>query len=140
MKMINGDYIQSRWVDAILIRENVNTENDYKSCKDSNYYVLHKEELFQLKFEEINHLTFIQVPGIRLIETIEAQAEVIVNNQNGITYLEMEKDTKYILNLTNILRVEKIDTQVWKFTMTNDVYYFKAFAANINIFLNRLIA
>ena len=54
MKMINGDYIQSKWVDAILIRENVNTENDFKLCKDSNYYVLHKEELFQLKFEEIN--------------------------------------------------------------------------------------
>ena len=39
-----------------------------------------------------------------------------------------------------IVRVQKLDTQVWKVTMVDDIYYFKAFPANMSIFINRLHA
>ena len=140
MKTVSSDYINSKFVNAILIREGASSVNEFKVSIDSKYYVLHKEELFEIKFEEINHSKFIQVPAIRLIETIEAEAEFIVNNNKEIEYFEAEKDVKYLINLDNIIRVQKLDTQVWKVTMVDDIYYFKAFPANMSIFINRLHA
>lgn len=140
MKTVNSDYINSKFVNTILIRECANSVNEFKASIDSKYYVLHKEELFEIKFEEINHSKFIQVPAIRLIETIEAEAEFIVNNNKEIEYFEAEKDVKYLINLDNIIRVQKLDTQVWKVIMVDDIYYFKAFPANMSIFINRLHA
>ena len=140
MKTVNSDYINSKFVNTILIRECASSVNEFKVSIDSKYYVLHKEELFEIKFEEINHSKFIQVPAIRLIETIEAEAEFIVNNNKEIEYFEAEKDVKYLINLDNIVRVQKLDTQVWKVTMVDDIYYFKAFPANMSIFINRLHA
>lgn len=140
MKTVNSDYINSKFVNTILIREDDNSINSVGMGIDSKYFVLHKEELFEIKFEEINHSKFIQVPAIRLIETIEAEAEFIVNNNKEIEYFEAEKDVKYLINLDNIIRVQKLDTQVWKVTMVDDIYYFKAFPANMSIFINRLHA
>lgn len=140
MKTVSSDYINSKFVNSILIREGASSVNEFKVSIDSKYYVLHKEELFEIKFEEINHSRFIQVPAIRLIETIEAEAEFIVNNNKEIEYFEAEKDVKYLINLDNIIRVQKLDTQVWKVTMIDDIYYFKAFPANMSIFINRLHA
>ena len=140
MKTVSSDYINSKFVNTILIREGASSVNEFKVSIDSKYYVLHKEELFEIKFEEINHSKFIQVPAIRLIETIEAEAEFIVNNNKEIEYFEAEKDVKYLINLDNIIRVQKLDTQVWKVTMVDDIYYFKAFPANMSIFINRLHA
>lgn len=140
MKTVSSDYINSKFVNSILIREGASSVNEFKVSIDSKYYVLHKEELFEIKFEEINHSRFIQVPAIRLIETIEAEAEFIVNNNKEIEYFEAEKDVKYLINLDNIIRVQKLDTQVWKVTMVDDIYYFKAFPANMSIFINRLHA
>ena len=140
MKTVSSDYINSKFVNAILIREGASCVNEFKASIDSYYHILHKEELFEIKFEEINHSKFIQVPAIRLIETIEAEAEFIVNNNKEIEYFEAEKDVKYLINLDNIIRVQKLDTQVWKVTMVDDIYYFKAFPANMSIFINRLHA
>lgn len=140
MKTISSDYINSKFVNTILIREGASSVNEFKASIDSYYHILHKEELFEIKFEEINHSKFIQVPAIRLIETIEAEAEFIVNNNKEIEYFEAEKDVKYLINLDNIIRVQKLDTQVWKVTMVDDIYYFKAFPANMSIFINRLHA
>ena len=91
MKTISSDYINSKFVNAILIREGASSVNEFKASIDSYYHILHKEELFEIKFEEINHSKFIQVPAIRLIETIEAEAEFIVNNNKEIEYFEAEK-------------------------------------------------
>ena len=140
MKTVSSDYINSKFVNAILIREGASSVNEFKASIDSYYHILHKEELFEIKFEEINHSKFIQVPAIRLIETIEVEAEFIVNNNKEIEYFEAEKDVKYLINLDNIIRVQKLDTQVWKVTMVDDIYYFKAFPANMSIFINRLHA
>ena len=140
MKTVSSDYINSKFVNAILIREGASSVNEFKASIDSYYHILHKEELFEIKFEEINHSKFIQVPAIRLIETIEAEAEFIVNNNKEIEYFEAEKDVKYLINLDNIIRVQKLDTHVWKVTMVDDIYYFKAFPANMSIFINRLHA
>lgn len=140
MKTVSSDYINSKFVNAILIRECTSSVNEFKVSIDSKYYVLHKEELFEIKFEEINHSKFIQVPAIRLIETIKDEAEVIVNNNKEICYFEAEQDVKYLINLDNVVRVQKLDTQVWKITMVDDIYYFKAFPANMSIFTNRLHA
>ena len=112
MKTVNSDYINSKFVNTILIREGASSVNKFNVGIDSYYHILHKEELFEIKFEEINHSKFIQVPAIRLIETIEAEAEFIVNNNKEIEYFEAEKDVKYLINLDNIIRVQKLDTQV----------------------------
>jgi len=138
MKLINNDYINSKHVNAILIRENSCAENCVGMGKDIKYSILHKEELFDIDFKEINHSKFIQVPAIRLIETIEAEAEVIVNNNKEICYFEAEQDVKYLINLDNVVRVQKLDTQIWKIIMVDDIYYFKAFPTNMSIFTNRL--
>lgn len=159
MKTLNKDYINSKFVNAILINEGVSGKNETNGNIDLKYCVLYQEELFEIKFEEINHSKFIQVPAIRLIETIEAEAEYIINNGDKIEYpvvenkadyiinsgktieyFEAEKDIRYLINLDNIIKVQKLDTQIWKVTMVDDIYYFKAFPVNMNMFINRLHA
>lgn len=140
MKLMNNDYINSKFVNTILINENSNANNSVGIGKDLKYQVLYKEELFDIDFNEINHSLFIQVPAVRLIETIEAEAEVILNIDKNIIHFEIEKDVKYLINLNNIIRVQKLDTHIWKINMVDDVYYFKAFPANFSVFINRLHA
>lgn len=140
MKVFNGDYINSKFINSILIRENTNSQKEFKTGIESKYYVLHKEELFEIDFKEILNNKFIQVPAIRLIESIEEEAEVVVVNNKENIYFEVEKDVKYLINIDNVIRVQKLDTNIWKITMVDDIYYFKAFPANMAVFTNSLHA
>lgn len=109
------------------------------------FYIIHDEKLEEVVASEIDRNIFCQIPGTRLLESIENEGIISVttndlnkDNSSETYYFEEEKDSVYLLNLDRIVCIKMIYTDIWLVQMEDQVLWFKSFQSNFKHVISQL--
>jgi hypothetical protein len=88
--------------------------------------------------QDILNTQFIFVPGKRLMKTILTDYDLNIKIGSENVNFEIVKDTKFYINSTNIILIEKLDKNVIKIITKEEVYYFEIVSENLLRFESKL--
>ena len=132
MNLKDRTYVQSKYVS--------------KCVKDDNkFFIIHNDKMLEVDDLEIDRGTFCQIPGFRLILSVEGNNTLSVttdllsdDHSDETVFFEVEENRVYLINLDRVVEIKNIYSDIWFIQMEDQQLWFRSFPSNFKHVLAQL--